>query len=382
MKSKIQYAFIIIALSFMILPFLLAHHSIDRISEQENRLYANFPSFLTEDGEFNSSFSTDFDAWIDDNIRFRTIFMEINANIQYHLFHRLAKDDEYIGLENELFLLTSDKILLLQQQNFLTDEDVALYCNKMQGLNDYLTKKNIQFYYMQCYNKETIYPEKYIPGIISDKHAEEAKLIAGALNSNTQVKVVPVYENLIKEKDNTRLFYKVKDPGHWNDSGAFLGYCALINSISDDMPNIRKPSVNDYILGMDDDFRSIYGMRYPYPEESQTYTIKNPQAVEYRLADENPDFNDLIHYKDHTHYYKNTAAGNDYKILMLGDSFIRQSIKDDIAEHFAETLNIDWANITQLEEILAIYQPDIVLLESAENFLHTTVGMVKNLNYN
>lgn len=380
MKRKVEFTFVILFLAIMLLPFILAHRSVDRISYAENRLYANFPNLITTDGLLNKQFSTEFDEWINDNARFRSVIMEINANLQYYLFHRIAKEDEYIGADHELFLIPSSRIKQIQNADFLTEEALKLYCQKMQEMNDYLAEKDIAFYYMQCYNKETIYPELFVSGIPFDSNRSEAQKVVTSLKEQTQVKVVPIYESQIGAKNDSRLYYKVKDPGHWNEHSAFLAYSALIEMIRKDFPTIRKTADNDYIIETDQSIRDIYGMNYPYPEDSLQYIIRYPQAVEYYIAADDTVLYDMVRNKEYAHLYRNETAANDYKILLLGDSFIRQFIKEDIAEHFQETLSIDWLNLSEFSEIIDYYQPDIVVLESAEYFLGTTVTMVQQWN--
>ena len=63
----------------------------------------------------------------------------------------------------------------------------------------------------------------------------------------------------------------------------------------------------------------------------------------------------------------------------MGDSFIRQFLKGDIAESFHETLSIDWINLEILDQVLEIYEPDILVLESAEFCLDNTIPLVAEM---
>ena len=53
MKKLIQRAFVVSVLVIMAAPFLLAHREYNRVAEDENRYYANFPD-LEKDGKWNS----------------------------------------------------------------------------------------------------------------------------------------------------------------------------------------------------------------------------------------------------------------------------------------------------------------------------------------
>ena len=67
--------------------------------------------------------------------------------------------------------------------------------------------------------------------------------------------------------------------------------------------------------------------------------------------------------------------------MVVGDSYIRQFLKEHIAESFRETLSIDWINLTNLDKVLEIYEPDIVIFESAEFTLNYTIPLVNEISY-
>lgn len=391
MKRKIDLIFCILFFMIMIVPLVFAHHEEGRISSMENRVYASFPKLRIQETEengtikdkWNIDFARDFDSWINDNIRFRTIAVELNANIQYKLFRRITKDDERAGEDGELFFIKEEYIREFQHKNLMSDSELELYVNKMEGLYHYLYEKGIPFYYLQCYSKETIYPERYVKGIYQLGEMSRVDQLVKGLRNKTSVPVISLKEDFLREKEdaNRRLYYKVEDPGHYNEYAAYLTYSKVVETMRKDIPDIRVASEDNYEISMDTDKRRIYGMTYPYAEDSLLYKIKEPKAVEIPYSEVNPELAEFLSYKEHTHYFENEKAGNDYQVLLLGDSFIRQFIKDDLAEHFAKTLSIDWLNIPKIDEILTMYEPDIVLLESAEGALDSTIPLIQEIDY-
>lgn len=123
----------------------------------------------------------------------------------------------------------------------------------------------------------------------------------------------------------------------------------------------------------------LYGYEYPMVEKCPVYRIKEQKAAE--ITEATKERWDFLHCKEHTHDYENPSCGNDLKILLIGDSFIRMFLKDDIAESFSATLSIDWLNIPILDEVVDEYQPDIVVLESAQSALKDTVELVSQVDY-
>lgn len=380
MLKKIEWLMCVLFVAIITIPALLAHREKGRISDMENRYYADAPSLFTDEGSFNQNICGDFDSWIEDNLRFRNTVMKVNANVQYKLFQRIVKEDEKANSEGELFFADKPKIEEYQHKNLLSDEELTIYLTQLENINQYLKNQEIDFYYLQCYEKESIYPEKYLEGINQLGDISKAQQVTQAIDEKTTVKQIPIYGTLMEHK-NEGIYYRVLDSGHWNERGAFWGYTALIDKIKEDYSNIASASEEDYDIGLEESKRIIYGMEYPYPEKSMTYTIKNPKAVEKELEDVNPEMNQLIIYKEYTHYYENDEAGNDYRILLIGDSFVRQFIKDDVAEHFSKTLSIDWLNISQMDKVVKMYQPDIIVLESSEYMLTNTVPCISDVKF-
>ena len=103
MRNIYNMVFIVIFLMILWVPFLLAHREDCRISDMENRMLASVPHIMKENGDINFSYSADFDAWINDNVRFRTILMELNSTLQYRLFGRIAKESLREGKEGHLY---------------------------------------------------------------------------------------------------------------------------------------------------------------------------------------------------------------------------------------------------------------------------------------
>lgn len=371
--------FVGLFLMILIVPFLLAHREEDRVSDMENRMLSGIPHFLKEDGKINDSYPADFDLWINDNVRFRTILVELNSSIQYQLFGRITKDSLREGKEGHLYYVDEGKVREYQHTNLLSETELSSYISSMQKLNEYYREKGIAFYYMQCYEKDSIYPEYYVDGVKQFGNQSRAGQIVTALREDTEVTVVPIYEKLMENKGEELLYFRVSDPAHWNEYGAFLGYESLIDTIKNDFPTVRSLTDSDYNITRYNDKTKIYGYTYPYQENSLVYKIKEPHAKELALEKLDPE--KIIRYQEYGHYFVNEKSGNDLKIMVIGDSYIRQFLKEDIAECFSETLSIDWMNLTNLDKILAIYEPDIVVLESAEFSLYNTIPLVNEISF-
>lgn len=147
-----------------------------------------------------------------------------------------------------------------------------------------------------------------------------------------------------------------------------------MEEIGKDFGQIRSLQETDYFITEEESSVELYGFEYPYSELCPVYKVRDPQAKE--ITEQTQERWEFLHYREHTHDYVNEGCENDLRILLVGDSFVRMFLKDDIAEGFRETLSIDWLNIPILDQVVEEYQPDIVVLESTQSALKDTVELV------
>lgn len=379
MRRKLNVLLIIIFVLCITLPYLFAHRDREgRASSMENRTLAKYPAIILEDGSVNKGYFQQFEDWINDNLRGRTVMVEANSMLQYTLFNRIVKSDTMEGKERWLFVNDPDMILDYQNLNLLSEQELKQYATNMQGISDYLEEKGISFYYFQCYTKSSIYPEKYVDGINKIGTISKADQIVNILQEETDVEQILVKEPLLEHADEL-VYFQYVDSLHWNEKGSYIGYQVLMNELQNDFPQIRILQENDFDIMEEERTVDLYGYEYPMIESCPVYRIIEPQAVE--ITEETQERWSFLHCKEHTHVFENPSSENDLKILLLGDSFIRMFLKDDIAESFSETLSIDWLNIPILDEIVEEYQPDIVIIESAQSALKNTVELVNEVDY-
>ena len=162
-KKISQTVFIVLFLAMIVIPLLTTNLRKNKVSEDENRKLAPMAELYKEDGTLNGSFPSDFEIWINDNIGMRSSMVVNNARIQYYLFGVLANNtDMYLGPNEELNFATADMLKDYQHANLYSEEHLHEIADSMQYLSDYVEKSGAQFYYYQCWDKHSIYPE-YFP---------------------------------------------------------------------------------------------------------------------------------------------------------------------------------------------------------------------------
>lgn len=378
-KTSFNIIFISLFIAAITLPYLFAHRDTTaRVSDEENRELAAYPVLYDKDSGLNTSFIDEFDDWINDNLRGRTQIVKINSTLQYKLFHRIVRNNEIAGKNGWLFNNKDELIAEYQHTNLLTDDQLGEFAGNMQAFSDYLGERGISFYYMQCYEKESIYPDEYLTGVKQLGRTSRADQIYRGLKTQTDINVIDCKSDLLEHAKTEQVYFKYAD-NHWNDYGAFIGYQDLMKCIQKDYSEIKVLEKSDYDINGVEQSISLYGYQYPYAETSPEYKIKNPGAVEITEEIKN-EWLDL-HVQDFIHEYANTNSGNSLKILLVGDSYIRQFLKDDIAESFSDTMNIDQSNLDNLDSVIDRFNPDIVVLENTEMTAQSVIDSVNQMQF-
>lgn len=343
------------------IPLVTTNLQNEKISEAENRKLTAKPEIYKEDGTLNENYTSDFEAWIDDNIGQRASLVVNNARIQYYLFNVLSNNsDNYLGPNGELNYATADMLADYQHANLYTEDHLQEIADSMQYLSDYVEEKGAEFYYFQCWDKHSIYPEYFPETVIQADTESKTDGIVRALEDYSNVNVISPKQDLIDEKSEKSTYSVWGDPTHWNQRGAYIGYLKLMNAINDNASEKYKVfQEKDYNITMPDQGATLFGGIHQVDYE-EAFEIKNPQAIA------TPE--KLTCYADDVRhgFYTNDSVDNDTRVLIIGDSYFNSFIYDDIAESFHETILIWGDYVGDIQNIIDSYNADIVIVEAAE----------------
>lgn len=364
MCKILKYIFVSGFFLTMAVPLFCINWNDKTVSEFENRFLASRADFYNEDGTVNKNFFTDFEEWFGDNIGFRNQFIAANARMQYYLFDRLEENGLYMLGQNGALADTRDKMIIdYQHLNLRTESEISELADSYQIMNEWFESQGIQFYYMQCWDKKSIYPE-YYPKYINQYGAESATdQFLNALENNTDISIVSFKDELLENKDK-EVYGKWTDPLHWNPRGAYIGYRTLMTTINERNNNqFHILEEGDYDLGLIDRGMTPFGCIHK-EELNEAFRLINPRAY---LTNEKMTF---VADPNGAHccFYTNDQINNDTCILIIGDSYLSDFIIDDIAESFHETVmsNADYQDADTIMRLLSAYKPDIVVIENAE----------------
>lgn len=360
LKKVYSIAFVVAFLAVLFLPLALTRWESGGVSVDENRNLAKFPE-VTVDGKLNPNFTAEFESWHRDHMGLRKGMIDTNTFIQFRVFDRMLDNSNYhIGPYGDLNYADEDMLLDYAHLNLRAESSVHNLSQSYQAVSDWLSERDVAFYYIQCYDKHSIYPEMFTDTVKQVGDISKTDQMMTYLKENTTVQVIDLKAPLLEAKPQYQVFSSWGDPTHWSPRGAFVGYRYVMEQLNSTYPvQVDVLQESDYTIEIKNGGITINNVvhRDDYFEH---FTLKEPQA---QLQDNSV----MGQWQDQYHkVWKNPNAGNDLKVLLLCDSYFDSYIAADIAESYAETWLI-WADyIGDLPEILEIYDADMVIFECAE----------------
>ncbi len=362
MKEKIiNIVFIVLFLAILTAPMVFADFSGSGVSENENRYLADLPK-LTVDGKLNEAFSAEVEDWLMDHMGFRQELVRANAALHYHGFRSLLNQKNFfLGVDGSLNYATEKIRADYAHTNLYSPEKLADLCEDYQKISDYFQNRGIQFYYVQCYDKQSIYPEQFMDTIYQYGEKSRTDCLMEALAGNTTVDVIDLKEPLLAAKAEYEVYSNWGDPTHWTPRGARVGYRVIMERI-----NLRNGGMlrvledEDFTITQEDQAQQLSW--YHYEEDIlEKFNLKSSAAVELDADQLGQWGSDARH-----RIWENPEAGNDQVLLLVCDSYFASYIARDFAESFGRVILI-WADYTwQMTELSSYFEPDILIFETVE----------------
>lgn len=378
-EKVINICFLAVFFLILVVPLLKSDFVGGKVSNTENRKYAKQAKLYDENGKINKDFTGDFEAWINDNIGFREKIYKANAVMQWKIFDNIDKEDYYIGRNGDYIFARASMISRFQGKDLLADEKVDEIISSYEAVNDWLAEKNIQFYYMQCYDKISIYPEQIMQGVeYSDENSTEQIMSA---MKRTEINAVDTKQAMLDAKNYYQLYGSWYDPVHWTPRGSRVGYNCLMQGINANNNNMYDILTDkDYSISVSDQGSYLFGSSHIHKKDMlEGFLLKNRKSQ--NVSDRLGDYAVNIHTD---YYFINDLVDNDTKILILGDSYINAYIMVDIAESFKETVVLSADYTADFPDMIETFSPNIVIFENAEfNTLHRheqVTDLAKKLN--
>ena len=360
-KKTSQIVFICLFLSMLTIPMLCVNLKRGQFSGAEKRLLAGFPDLYTAEGCPNSAFSEEFETWLNDHIGFRLQMVATNAKIQYYIFGLLSNNSNmYLGPNGEFNYATPSMLKDYQHVNLYSSDKLAEIAAAYQTISDYTDKQGAVFYYYQCWDKHSIYPEYFPQTVFQRGDKSKTDGVLEALHDQTDVRVISPKQTLLAGKAQYESYSRWGDATHWTPRGAYMGYCVLMNALNADRQQpFHVLSPEEYVIEEVDMGDTVLGC-IRKEDIMEQFTLRDPHAMMTR------DKLTLYAGDSRNVFYTNESAGNQTRLLVVGDSYFGGFIMDDLAESFYETVLIWGDYCADIGNIIDTYHPDIVVVEAAE----------------
>lgn len=367
-KTKIalyKAALVIPVFIIILIPLVTTSFSNEKVRlPEENRYTSLLPSITDEDGNLNTKVLTEFESWFDDHIGQRQLLTDLNGTLQYRLFDVFQPaQNVYSGKDGILNYFSPYTLAYHQHLNLRSDGEMQEIKDSFVYIFDWLAEQGIQFYYMQCYDKQSIYPEWMPDSVIQYGDLSRSGQVAQVVQE-TSIPFIDTKEVLLQAKeDGLQPYSRYADPCHWTERGAYLGYRQLMEEINihnNDKFKVLTESDYDISIG---NFGEEYYRWVQFTDMEEHLPIKNPKAV--RKDEELPILN-----KPNSRLFENPRVGNDETVLILGDSYIRYFIVDDLAESFNKLVFFTFNEVPDFAEVVKTFNPQIVIFEGVERSDH------------
>ena len=230
-KYPTFFVFSAIVILFTVIDII---NSPKEFSELENKNLSQIP-ILSLESYIDTSFSSDYEKYINDQFFLRDKWIDLKSRIEYLLGKR-ENNDIIFGKDNYLF------------KKFTTFNDEMLKNN----LNSIITftnnyNKEVDFFIIP--NSYAVYDEltpRYLPLV------DQLSLINSinsylSLKSNDHINTINVAEELLKNKDDY-IYYKTDH--HWTSYGAYLAYLTYMDYLGleiVDINNLEKITINNFL---------------------------------------------------------------------------------------------------------------------------------------
>ena len=373
-KLKNMYILIsILFLCFLIMPniiYRIFYKNFDH-TNYENRTLASKPIFMSTN---INEYPKKYEEYFNDYLPFRNELVKLKNLNDIFIFKNSLYHKVLVGKERWLFYTVynlTEKYIGIEEYNF-TEKELEKAKNNLIHFRDELKKKNIDFIFMVCPDKQFIYSE-YMPDYIKRKSTKNGTdIFVEYIKNNTDIKVVYPKEELLKYKDKYQLYYKYDS--HWNSLGAYIGYTELTRIL-----NIDNKSIESFKI-----------------LEFDSSSVDRTLNVFYNNISKMLSLNNIKYFRDDIIYiledYKYTLT-NDFELwrenkVLRFDLYNSNNIMIIRDSYFFEVLHYMSKGFKQVEYIhldyfknenIAEYKPNIVVFESVEYGLkHRLLNVMPN----
>lgn len=361
MRKSVRLLYVLLLVSVICLPQFFWFFLSDALNVEnyENRELAERPNLTIAE---YASFPKKYEAYFNDHLPFRNQLIELNARVDYFIFHRASNDQVILGKEGWLFYGTredGDPIDCYLGTSLFSEEQLENIAANCLAMRDDLAGMGTEFVLFIAPNKERIYSEMMPSSFGPPAERYAVQQVVDYLRQNTDLRVVYPYDELMRVKaamPDTPLYFKTDT--HWNKVGAYVGARLLLQEFGILLPDILSDDLSisegsarigdlAIMLNLDDYFQGA----------DKEYAVGGLD-LHGMTVDTYDDLNAIICHCD---------TPDPRKIYVYRDSFCSNMI-DYIASQFSESY-FRYRRSYTTEDFLE-QKPDLFVFETVERYIN------------
>ncbi len=338
---------------------------INEISGNENRAKAAKPVF---DLNNLDDFTKDYDTYYTDNFNLRQNFISLINRFDYTFF-KISPVPHRVTVGKDGWFYATKSADYYKGANLFSNAQMHQLKVELENRTKWAESMGTAYYLVIVPNKMNIYPEHLPQHIISISDSTRYDQVA-ALDQQSDINVIDLKKYILPHKEGEYDIYQHTDD-HWNDLGAYYGYQAIMNRLSEKFPELKPFPLTDYKIESvtkEGGLAKLVNAEKDYPENYIELIDLKPT---YGIDGEKKGYlNEQEMRNTEREIVKINNSGPQLKCLIIRDSFTIALMRF-FQEQFKRTVFIhdDWT-YQMHTDIVESEKPDIVLVIILETELH------------
>jgi alginate O-acetyltransferase complex protein AlgJ len=296
-----------------------------------------------------------YQTYFSEHFSYRDRGLEIYNEIQYRFLGSNVYQNVLIGKEGWLYLTDEDNLRYFQCDQPFSPGELDTLVKNVKEMHKFSKENGAEFVFLIAPNKESIYPEFLPDGIGKSGKSCRMDQVLQALQKSG-LETLDLRKTLAAEKTSDQLYYKTDT--HWNDTGAFLAYRAVLSELINVFPSLQIWSSAEFLpvnRSRGGDLSKLIPLLDPIFEETVILEpIRDRKAV-------------IAQGVDNQTILSETGVKSYPDAVVFRDSFF-MGLLPFFAENFNQSL-YRWSFDFDKNLILS-EKPDIVIYEIAERYLN------------
>lgn len=290
-------------------------------ASDEKRVLAKLPKYSRKETPLREYLAGVGDYYAD-HFGCRNRLVGWNNRWKREWFNESSVSEVLIGKDGWLFYETEHMTDDVRGTKGFTPEDLRNWQENLESRRDWLAARGIKYVFMVPPDKQSVYPE-YLPDWLkrTGPHNRLDQLLAHMQRHST-VQILDVRTVLRNAKDTAPTYHNTDS--HWNDFGGFLGYQALIQALTHQIPDLGQPlplSAFDRRTGSGQgmDLAVMLGQEQSLKEKNMAYLDPRPPLARLESL-EDPSILPRKWPTGRAPVYTNNPDGR-HSMIMFRDSF-------------------------------------------------------------